>query len=181
MVIISKGQIVEIPATSPLYGRVQPEFGSEKEALCWYARRAYSLFDGFLVGEHSGTDNFILGQRKGINVGGKKAPLYVIGIDRAENRLFVGEGESHPGLWNTVLAFAQNSVHWHEEFEPLRANQENGISVQVSSSVMHHSMAAKLYIFGAEVFLQFEEPVAVAVQDHPLVISYKNNVIAEKK
>ncbi|MBU4539197.1 MAG: hypothetical protein L6264_05005 [Weeksellaceae bacterium] len=180
MVIINKGQIVEIPATSPLYRMPQPEFSSKKEMLCRYASRAYSLFDGFLVGEHSGTENFILGQRKGINVGGKKAPLYVIGIDRAENRLFVGEGEMHPGLWTSVLAFAENALHWHGDLQHTEDSVQ-GIAVEVSSSVMDNVAAAVLYVFGTEVFLEFEQPVSIAVQDHPFTITHHHNIIAEKK
>lgn len=179
--MINKGQIVEIPATSPLYSKPQPEFSSKKEMLCRYSRRVYSLFDGFLVGEHSGIENFILGQRKGINVGGKKAPLYVIGIDRAENRFFVGEGEMHPGLWTSVLAFTENELHLPEDLKNLGEASLQGIKVEVSSSVMDNGTAAVLYVFGTDVFLEFEQPVSIAVQDHPFTVTHHNNIIAEKK
>ena len=42
------------------------------------------------VGDHSGIENFTVGQRRGIGVGGLKDPLYVVAIDRNKNTIIVG-------------------------------------------------------------------------------------------
>ena len=84
-----KGQIVEVLSSSSVYAeRENLNLSSEADYLSNSQKRQYSLFDGILVGEHDGWSNFKLGQRKGINVGGKKKPLYVIGINKKENRNF---------------------------------------------------------------------------------------------
>jgi tRNA-specific 2-thiouridylase len=49
--------------------------------------------DGVVVGHHSGVHNFTIGQRKGLGFATGK-PLYVIAIDRAENRVVVGDDET---------------------------------------------------------------------------------------
>ena len=86
--MIKKGQIVEIPSTSAIYAEDRSVLSSKKDELIQKViRRNYDLFDGFLVGEHQGVEHFRLGQRKGINVGGKNAPLYVIGINEATNQV----------------------------------------------------------------------------------------------
>ena len=104
-----KGQIVEILPTSPIYSSdLSSSLSTETDFLSASQKRQYSLFDGILVGEHDGWSNFKLGQRKGINVGGKKKPLYVIGINKKENRVFVGEGIDHPGLLTKVIAIEKN-------------------------------------------------------------------------
>jgi len=104
-----KGQIVEILPTSPIYSSdLSSSLSTETDFLSASQKRQYSLFDGILVGEHDGWSNFRLGQRKGINVGGKKKPLYVIGINKKENRVFVGEGIDHPGLLTKVIAIEKN-------------------------------------------------------------------------
>jgi tRNA U34 2-thiouridine synthase MnmA/TrmU len=78
-----KGQIVEIPASALIYSRELPVFHSKKDELIWKSRKIeYSLFDGFLVGEHQGVENFRIGQRKGINVGGKKSLCMSSGLMR---------------------------------------------------------------------------------------------------
>ena len=104
-----KGQIVEILPTSPIYSSdLSSSLSTETDFLSASQKRQYSLFDGILVGEHDGWCNFRLGQRKGINVGGKKKPLYVIGINKKENRVFVGEGIDHPGLLTKVIEIKKN-------------------------------------------------------------------------
>ena len=178
--MISKGQIVEIPATSSLYKRVAPAFASRKDFLVWKSqKRIYTLFDGFLVGEHSGVEHFKIGQRKGISVGGKKEPLYVLSVDEKENRLFVGAGENHPGLWNDVFSFDKNQIHWHNDqiFNP--DTLEAGISVQVLSPVLHEKVTAKLYGFNDVVFLEFEKPVRSVIRDHVIQIIHNNIQIAD--
>lgn len=175
-----KGQIVEIPVTSLLYKRVQPDFLSKKEELIWKSEeRKYSLFDGFLVGEHSGLESFKLGQRKGIKVGGKKQPLYVIQLDEENNRLFVGAGENHPGLWTTVLPFRKNLLQWNQENLFTGIELENGISVEIETSVVDEKFSAKMYIFEEQVFLEFEQASSIIIKENPFRILYHNTIIAE--
>ena len=175
-----KGQIVEIPVTSLLYKRVQPDFLSKKEELIWKSEeRKYSLFDGFLVGEHSGLKNFKLGQRKGIKVGGKKQPLYVIQLDEENNRLFVGAGENHPGLWTTVLAFRKNLLQWNQENLLTITELEDGVSVEIETSVVDEKISAKMYIFEEQVFLEFDYSTLIIIKENPFRIIYHNTIIAE--
>ncbi len=175
-----KGQIVEIPATSPLYRRNKDSWNSKYEELLSKSTIRYSLFDGFLVGEHLGIENFKLGQRKGINVGGKKSPLYVIGIDDEENRLFVGEGELHPGLWFSVFCFNPNEFVWTESFET-HQNLEKGISVEIAITSEKNIIPASFYLINHIIFLEFENPVNISFLNEPILIFKNNNIIAEKK
>ncbi len=46
--------------------------------------------DGNVLGEHRGVVHFTVGQRRGIEIGGQKEPLYVVRIDPEEKRLVVG-------------------------------------------------------------------------------------------
>jgi tRNA-specific 2-thiouridylase len=46
---------------------------------------------GDVVGTHPGHQHFTVGQRRGLGVGGRAVPLYVLGIDAASNRVTVGE------------------------------------------------------------------------------------------
>ncbi|MCB1556464.1 MAG: tRNA 2-thiouridine(34) synthase MnmA [Alphaproteobacteria bacterium] len=54
--------------------------------------------DGRVVGTHSGTIGYTIGQRRGLGIGGgvteNNDPLYVIRIDAAENRVVVGPKEA---------------------------------------------------------------------------------------
>jgi len=67
---------------------------------------------GAIVGRHCGAQFYTLGQRKGLGVGGHSDPLFVIGTDIAANRIYVGEGESHPGLFQRALRIDSADVRW---------------------------------------------------------------------
>jgi tRNA-specific 2-thiouridylase len=49
--------------------------------------------DGAVVGRHNGVHQFTIGQRKGLGFAAGK-PLYVIALDRENNRVIVGDDES---------------------------------------------------------------------------------------
>jgi tRNA-specific 2-thiouridylase len=48
--------------------------------------------DGVVIGEHTGLANYTIGQRKGLGVTSQE-PLYVIGMDAAQNALIVGTAD----------------------------------------------------------------------------------------
>ena len=41
-----------------------------------------------------------------------KEPLFVIGTDVENNILYVGEGQSHPGLYRKGLFIRSDEIHW---------------------------------------------------------------------
>ncbi len=171
--MMKKGQIVEIPAESEIYRKETPAFHSKRDELVWKSgRRQYSLFDGFLVGEHDGADNFRLGQRKGINVGGKKEPLYVIGIDEKDNRIFVGAGSQHPGLLTQVIRIGQET-DWFDDFSCSDYELQNGVEAWFFSAANDEEISARLYRFDGDYYLDFDRLVPVTIAENPFVIRLK--------
>jgi len=67
---------------------------------------------GTVVGSHPGAHFFTVGQRKGLLVGGKPLPLFVLATDVAENIVYVGQGEDHPGLYRPCVWMMPGEVHW---------------------------------------------------------------------
>ncbi|HOK25068.1 MAG TPA: tRNA 2-thiouridine(34) synthase MnmA [Bacteroidales bacterium] len=110
-----KGIIVEIPRDAILQewhtGLPGDDAGDDelRKAVTPYM---YKPEMGKAIGEHNGAHYFTIGQRKGINIGGYREPLFVIGIDAVRNILYVGEGQSHPGLYRKGLFIRKDEVHW---------------------------------------------------------------------
>jgi tRNA-uridine 2-sulfurtransferase len=106
-----KGAIVEIPE-SFYSGRMetynQSRFSDIKDLSKPFK---YQKTDGQIIGRHNGAHFFTVGQRKGINVGGKALPLFVIATDTHENILFVGQGNDHPGLFRKGLFIERDQIH----------------------------------------------------------------------
>ncbi len=76
--------------------------------------------EGKHVGKHDGVMFYTIGQRKGLNIGGRQdaneLPWYVLGKDVKRNVLIVGQGDDHPMLYRDHLTCEQ--VHWISEQSP---------------------------------------------------------------
>jgi tRNA-uridine 2-sulfurtransferase len=107
-----KGQIIEIPATN--ISRKWESGDSIPDGELKSAAEPYhhNPEEGKTIGSHNGAHFFTIGQRKGINIGGYKEPLFVIATDVKNNILYVGEGQSHPGLYRKGLFVRDDEIHW---------------------------------------------------------------------
>ncbi len=67
---------------------------------------------GRRIGRHEGAQFYTIGQRKGLGIGGHASPVFVIATDIERNIIYVGEGETHPGLLRSCLRIAPDEIHW---------------------------------------------------------------------
>lgn len=80
----------------------------------------YQLSDGVEVTTHQGAHYYTIGQRKGLHIGGRPEPSFVIGIDTKLNIVYSGQTEKHPGLNRWALKLEKEDLSWfnkHEVFE----------------------------------------------------------------
>jgi tRNA-specific 2-thiouridylase len=110
------GSIVEIQHDIPAYdeyARLHREWLKDhKNIEKLTAEFQYNLTDGKIIGVHDGAHFYTIGQRKGLNVGGKAEPMFVIATDTLVNKLYVGMGHEHPGLNRWGLFIPAMDVHW---------------------------------------------------------------------
>ncbi|TFH23378.1 MAG: tRNA 2-thiouridine(34) synthase MnmA [Bacteroidia bacterium] len=104
-----EGNIFEIPAELSQYTSLKQDL-TDLDSACspW----TYVKEDGKWTGKHQGAHFFTVGQRKGLHVGGKTEPLFVIATDVVSNRIYVGQGQSHPGLFRRGLKIIPGEIHW---------------------------------------------------------------------
>jgi tRNA-specific 2-thiouridylase len=102
---------------SVLIGMTEP-FGYEPES-------------GIQIGTHSGAHFFTIGQRKGMNVGGHKEALFVIGTDVIRNVVYVGEGQNHPGLNRKGLFIKNDDIHWIRPDLKMEVNESRDYMVRI--------------------------------------------------
>lgn len=84
----------------------------------WMASTSPVVFSpamGRPVGHHQGAHYYTVGQRKGLGVGGRELPLFILETDTVNNRIYVGQGENHPGLLRIGLRVESNDAHWLRE------------------------------------------------------------------
>lgn len=111
-----KGDIMEIPDDLTVYEKyadLHREYlkdGSYVKELCMPFR--YVPSDGKITGTHNGAHYYTIGQRKGLNIGGKAEPVFVIDTDTHTNHIYIGMGHGHPGLNRWGLYISSNDIHW---------------------------------------------------------------------
>ena len=96
-----------VPEACGGFCQLQPE---EVKALA----RAYhyKVSDGKKIGTHIGAQYYTIGQRKGLNIGGHREPIFVLDTSVQTNTIYVGEGHEHPGLMRRALKINADEVHW---------------------------------------------------------------------
>ena len=91
----------------------------------------FDHLNGKVIGEHNGAHFYTIGQRKGMNIGGHKEPLFVIGTDVENNIIYTGEGQSHPGLNRKGLFIKDEDIHWIRTDMKMKADGHHDFSVRI--------------------------------------------------
>lgn len=147
-----QGSIVEI--TAEYYYSIKNSDESDLDSLS--KPFVYNKSIGMKVGEHQGAQFYTIGQRKGLNVGGKAEPLFVIATDIDENIVYVGMGQNHPGLFRKALFINSNEVHWVRPDLKLSIGQH--IELMVRIRYRQPLQKATLYSKNEGIYIVFNEP-----------------------
>ncbi|KAA2216459.1 tRNA 2-thiouridine(34) synthase MnmA [Maribacter flavus] len=151
-----KGKIVEVPSSENKFELTVPNFDDKVSELAFFARKPqYSLEDGKIVGEHQGAHYFTKGQRKGLNVGGTKEPLFVIETDVEQNIIYTGQGKSHPGLYRRTLFVQEPEIHWVRP--DLTLHTDESLKVKARIRYRQELQEATLYKLEGGMYVDFEE------------------------
>ena len=122
-----QGNIHEILPTWAKYERYAADTSLEGMARPY----SYTVRDGKKIGTHNGAHFYTIGQRKGLGIGGRKESLFIIGTDVDSNTIYVGEGDSHPGLYRRALHIKSGEIHWIDPAEKLAVGESRRFSVRI--------------------------------------------------
>jgi len=150
------GRVIEIPESSNMGRKSHPE-----DLATLAAPYPFDPEMGESIGEHRGAHFFTVGQRKGLNIGGKPEPLFVIGTDVKENLVYVGQGKDHPLLFKKALFIRSQDMHWIREDLALSTGQSADYLVRIR--YRQHLQKARLFIESDGCFVVFEDPQRAVV------------------
>lgn len=122
-----QGNIHEILPSWSKYALRDGETDIEKLAEPY----SYTVRDGKKIGTHKGAHFYTIGQRKGLGIGGRKESLFILATDVKENVIYVGEGDSHPGLYRKALKILPEEVHWVDENDTLQMGESREYMVRI--------------------------------------------------
>lgn len=106
------GDIIEIPASLSYLSAYHDMPISEENIEVLAKPFIFDVKDGFKVAEHRGAHYYTVGQRKGLHIGGRPLPSFVLQIDTEHNVVFSGQGDSHPGLNRVALKIQNEDIHY---------------------------------------------------------------------
>ena len=116
----------------------------------------YTVRDGKKIGTHNGAHFYTIGQRKGLGIGGRKESLFIIGTDVKENVIYVGEGDSHPGLYRQALRIEADEIVWVNPTQRLAEGDSRRYDVRIR--YRQKLQGATLFARAEGYFLLFDEP-----------------------
>jgi tRNA-specific 2-thiouridylase len=115
-----EGAVIEVSPHLPIYEAYQKLEPSLEQIEALAAPFSYIPTNGKQVTTHQGAHYYTIGQRKGLHIGGRPEPSFVVGIDTIQNIVYSGQTELHPGLNRWALKLEANTLTWlrhHPTFE----------------------------------------------------------------
>ena len=154
-----QGDIIEIPNDWKGYAEFDMLrlFETYEDELKYLSQRfVYQPEDGKKVGTHQGAHYFTKGQRKGLNVGGTKEPLFIIETDIEKNIIYTGQGHTHRGLFRSALFITTSDEHWIREDLALKVYESKEFMVRIR--YRQPLQKAVLYKVKNGLYIHFSEP-----------------------
>lgn len=123
------GNVIEIPASFMEKKKNFPLTEENYRKICFSF--PYKPWHGKVIGEHQGAHFYTVGQRKGLNIGGHKEPLFVLGTDVKKNIVYVGEGHNHPGLFRPGLFVEADQMHWINPVLVMKPGESRAFDIRI--------------------------------------------------
>lgn len=128
---VKEGKIIEIQDINEKYNSHSSMIPKLEDVEVLSTPFTYKETDGTFVNTHIGAHYYTIGQRKGLHIGGRPHPSFVIAIDTIENIVYTGQKETHPGLNKWALKVESNDIHWVEPLQELELGDSREYFVRI--------------------------------------------------
>lgn len=148
------GNIIEIPTDMVQFTNYQSIPRTEEYLEQLVQPFSYKEEDGIKVCDHIGAHYYTIGQRKGLHIGGRPLPSFVIGINTETNTVYSGQEETHPGLNRIALLIENKDISYINEKYTLK----NGDSLKCKVRIRYRQALqdATLYKKESGLYILFE-------------------------
>ncbi len=126
-----KGNIIEIKADKQQFEQYNSIPVTLENVPLLATQFQFSETEGLKVGEHAGAHFYTIGQRKGLHIGGRPEPSFVIGINVDTNTVYSGQTDVHPGLNKWALKIEKSEMHWVNPVFQLEIGQTATFEVRI--------------------------------------------------
>jgi tRNA-specific 2-thiouridylase len=128
---VKKGKVIEIPDNLPVlkeFHDIPLDFDHIEELV---KTIHFKETDGIEVAEHQGAHFYTIGQRKGLHIGGRPNPSFVLEVDTKNNFIYSGQKDTHLGLNKPALKIDNKSFSYTNINNKFKLNEVIHVMVRV--------------------------------------------------
>jgi tRNA-specific 2-thiouridylase len=150
------GPIIEIPNTLPQYKSYQTIPHDLAHVVELAKPFTYEVSMGDQVATHQGAHYYTIGQRKGLHIGGRPEPSFVLATDTQTNVIYSGQTDEHPGLYRQALKLSSKEINWIQPIqeESLEKGMTCSIRIRYRQALQEGTLIQKEGVL----YILFEKP-----------------------
>lgn len=126
-----QGEVIEIEASKHIFSDYHSMAPTPENVELLSTPFTFARDMGTRVEDHIGAHYYTIGQRKGLHIGGRPFPSFVIGIDTTENIVYTGLKEEHPGLNRWALKIHPEEIHFLNPAHALKIGESASYYVRI--------------------------------------------------
>lgn len=150
-----KGDVIEIPVDQnefANYSMISPVPENVQQLAQPFV---YSPEMGNIVATHQGAHYYTIGQRRGLHIGGRPNPSFVIGTDVNTNIVYSGQTDEHPGLNKYALKIENSDFHFISNQFKISDLNNNTYSIRIR--YRQAVQAGSIHIKDDGIYILFQE------------------------
>ncbi|MFM7566146.1 MAG: MnmA/TRMU family protein, partial [Flavobacteriales bacterium] len=151
-----QGAVIEIPEDLQQFSDYNAISNTLDHVVALSEPFSYDGSMGEPVTTHQGAHYYTVGQRKGLHIGGRPKPSFVLATDTKENIIYSGQTDEHPGLYHRALRLAKEEVNWIQT--PSEAMLETGLECSIRIRYRQPLQKGILIKKEGTLYLWFETP-----------------------
>lgn len=128
---VKKGPVIEIPSNLIQFQEYHSLTPSVENVETLAQPFTFEAAMGKTVAEHQGAHFYTIGQRKGLTIGGRPEPSFVISTDTNTNNVYSGQRDDHPGLNRWALKIEESDIHYVEPKKALKIGENRIYDVRI--------------------------------------------------
>jgi len=128
---VKTGKVIEIPNDFPAlqeYHAIPANFEHIEELVSPFE---FNENDGIEVAQHQGAHFYTVGQRKGLHIGGRPNPSFVLQIDTSKNLVYSGQEDVHLGLNRKALSIDNKTLNFINPKNQFKEGEEIKTRVRI--------------------------------------------------
>ena len=129
--VANKGKVIEIPNNLPAliaYHAIEATIENLEKLVIPFD---FKETDGIVVAEHQGAHFYTIGQRKGLQIGGRPEPSFVVQLDVVNNLVYSGQTENHLALNRKALFIQPEDFHYVTQNFVLELNKPREVLLKI--------------------------------------------------